>query len=945
EIVITAGHERLSDYIPRLHGGGGPERARDAEIPPPPGPALVRHVSPSPITPSQGLEGRHIALWHSHGWYHSEEDNRWTWQRPRMFTAVEDKLPMSFVLPFLVPMLENAGAVTLLPRERDFQTHEVIVDDESGADLQGRWTVAEDPGFQVGLVPLPKDVNPHAAGHHSVAQCVGPERSDAAVATWVPEIPADGDYAVTACYGAGPDRATDAAYVIRHAGGISEVRVNQRMGGHTWVYLGTYAFHEGRSHDAGSVSLVASSADAGATVSADAVRLGGGTGIVEMGERTSGYPRVLEATQYVLQHAGAPPEHTYRRGEDWSEYTQDYAGRGEWVNWLRGAPNGPNSDRDLPGERIPVDLSFAWHTDAGIRDGIVGTLVVHWPSGQLRDVDRQTHEVLVADTEFPDGRPRWLNRELADLIQSQIVEDIRASVSPNWTRRALREMNFAETRTPNVPAALLELASHQNFEDQTSLQDPRFRFLVSRAIYKGMLRWIASENGFDPIVAPLAPTHLAVEATGPGEFHLSWQPESDPLEPTAEPEGYLVYHREGGPRGDRWLVARGGGFGEPTFSEEPEVMIRSLDPSAIHCFRVTAINHGGESFPTTTLAAAWGGEDAPTALLVDAFDRIAPPRIVDEEGHQGFDRSIDRGVGYGTSHSLTGDQWSWDPAYAWSGDTYFTNDDPGHGASSGDLETETEVGNLFDHAALHVAPLHALGFTVHATTDEALRAEARAAWEEGGTATRGVDLIDWVLGEERTTPPPPWAADAGLVEPEFPALPAVDRQIITEYLLADGRLILSGAHWATDVVQPGPSELDESGVEFLQETLGVGWRADQATTTGEVRVSPQSPLAAVGDFTFESSLGRGVIYGCESPDAIEGYTRVIEAEERGEDDVRIPMGSVVLRYARARFGAAVLSQGPTPGRSLSLGFPLECIGDEETRQEIFAAAVEALMGD
>jgi fibronectin type III domain protein len=931
EILITAGRETLSDHIPRLHGGEGPERNLDAEIPPPAGPALVRPAFPAPITLSQGLEGRHIALWHSHGWYHSEDDDRWTWQRPRMFTAIEDMLPMSFVLPFLVPMLENAGAVTLLPRERDFQRHEVIVDDESGADLLGRWIVAEDPGFQTGIVPLPKDVNPHAQGHHSVAQCVDPERSDAATATWIPDIPADGDYAVTVCYGAAPDRATDAAYVIRHAGGISEVRVNQRMGNHTWVYLGTYAFHEGESHATGSVSLVASSSDADATVSADAVRFGGGMGIVEMGGRTSGYPRVLEATQYVLQHAGAPPEHTYRRGESWGEYTQDYAGRGEWVNWLHGAPNGPNSDRDLPGEGIPIDMSFAWHTDAGIKDGIYGTLMLYMPSGHLRVVDRGTREVRVPDTEFPDGRPRWLNRELADLIQSQIVGDIRASVSPDWTRRALRERDFAETRTPNTPTALLELASHQNFDDQTSLQDPRFRFLVSRAIYKGMLRWIASENDFDPVVAPLPPTHLAVEAAGAGDFHLSWQPQSDPLEPTAEAEGYLVYHREGGPRGDRWLVARGGGFGEPEFSEEPEVTIRGLDPAAIHCFRVTAINRGGESFPTTTLAAAWGGEDAPTALVVDAFDRIAPPRIVDEEERQGFDRSIDRGVGYGTSHSLVGDQWSWDPTYAWRGGTYFTNDDPGHGASSGDLETETEVGNLFDHAALHAAPLHALGFTVHGIADEALATAPDA------------DLVDWVLGEERTTSPPPWAADAGLMGLEFEALPEAHRAIITAYLESGGRLILSGAHWATDVVQPGSSALDEGGVEFLHEVLGVSWRADQATTTGEVLVSPQSPIAEVGDFAFEAGLGHGVIYGCESPDAIEGYTGVIEVED--EDDIEIPMGSVVLRYARARFGAAVLSQGPAPGRSLSFGFPLECIGDEETRLSLFAATVEALMGD
>ena len=37
----------------------------------------------------------------------------------------------SFVLPYLVPMLENAGAYVMLPRERDTQINEVIVDNDS----------------------------------------------------------------------------------------------------------------------------------------------------------------------------------------------------------------------------------------------------------------------------------------------------------------------------------------------------------------------------------------------------------------------------------------------------------------------------------------------------------------------------------------------------------------------------------------------------------------------------------------------------------------------------------------------------------------------------------------------------------------------------------------------------------------------------------------------
>ena len=63
---------------------------------------------------------------------------------------MEDLYTQSYVVPFLVPMLENAGANVLLPRERDWNVHEVIVDnDESGSGYleAGVWDNAPDSGF------------------------------------------------------------------------------------------------------------------------------------------------------------------------------------------------------------------------------------------------------------------------------------------------------------------------------------------------------------------------------------------------------------------------------------------------------------------------------------------------------------------------------------------------------------------------------------------------------------------------------------------------------------------------------------------------------------------------------------------------------------------------------------------------------------------------------
>lgn len=93
------------------------------------------------VVPSQGLAGRHIALWQSHGRYFDQPQNRWKWQRSQLWQTCEDLYTQSYVLPYLVPMLENAGACVMLPRERDVQKYEILADnDAAGAVPRGGGT-------------------------------------------------------------------------------------------------------------------------------------------------------------------------------------------------------------------------------------------------------------------------------------------------------------------------------------------------------------------------------------------------------------------------------------------------------------------------------------------------------------------------------------------------------------------------------------------------------------------------------------------------------------------------------------------------------------------------------------------------------------------------------------------------------------------------------------
>ena len=131
--------------------------------------------------------------------------------------------------------------------------------------------------------------------------------------------------------------------------------------------------------------------------------------------------------------------------------------------------------------RIPIDMALAFHSDAGVRDGdeVIGTLGIYF----TRDKGGR----------FEGGADRYRSRDLTDLVMTQIVADIRRTWEPEWMRRGMWNRSYYEARVPGVPTMLLELLSHQNFADMRLGNDPRFKFLVSRAVYKGILRYISSQ--------------------------------------------------------------------------------------------------------------------------------------------------------------------------------------------------------------------------------------------------------------------------------------------------------------------------------------------------------------------------------------------------------------------------------------------------------------------
>jgi hypothetical protein len=762
--------------------------------------AVVQNIS-KPAVPERGLFNRNIGLWNSHGWYYNGDLDRWEWQRPRLFSMVEDLIPTSFVLPYLVPMLENAGANVFLPRERDIQTNEVIVDNNGPAPGysekswgKARWASGLNQGFAVGNPPYNSGTNPFRLGTHRVVES---DTTPSAAATWVPTIPEKGEYAVYVSYCSYDNSIDDAQYTVHHLGGTTEFVVNQKSGGGTWIYLGTFSFAAGKDAEAGSVSLTNKSRMRGNILSADAVRFGGGMGIIARGGKTGGRPKYVEGSRYYLQFAGMPDTLVYNFSKDANDYRDDYQSRAEYLNYLTGAPYGPNGNRSERGLGIPIDLSMAFHTDAGItnNDTTIGTLSIY----SLPDAKR--------GTVFPDSVSRLANRDLADLVQTQIVNDVRAKYDPVWQRRQLRNGDYSEAVRPNMPSLLLELLSHQNYLDMKFVLDPRFRFDVARAIYKGMLRFLATEHATPYAVQPLPVTHFVAELNEKGNAVLRWKPRQDSIEPTARPSRYVVYQR----RGD-------GGFDNGTLSDSAGMVVTNMEPGTIYSFKVTAINDGGESFPSEILSVCRRSNGSKPVLIVNGFHRVSGPGVVESNSFEGFLSALDRGVPDRYDLGFTGEQYDFDRS-----SPFRSNDGPGHGASFAENEGRVIAGNTFDYPFVHGSALKACGLSFSSASSEALL--------DSMVSLNNYKFVDFILGKEKETHWPKLYGDS-VNQVQFRTMPPRMQQLIREYCNGGGNLFLSGAYVGSDLFSH-PKE-DSTSIKYAWKVMHFDWSTGHASRSGVV---------------------------------------------------------------------------------------------------------------
>ena len=376
--------------------------------------------------------------------------------------------------------------------------------------------------------------------------------------------------AVYLFFRAGENRVTDALVEIRHAGNVTRLKVNQERNDNRWLYLGSFYFDADEPNQGVSISNLS---DEDGYVIADAVRFGGGMGTQAgydpPGTEVSGYPRWQEAARYYC---------SYNQGPDWAcrtdtdDRTGDITARPLYSRW-RGA-----------------DLFISWHSNA-FNGEATGTRTITY----LYDSTNP-----LAD----------LNQDLRDDASNAVVQAIRAVFDSEWFG-ATSEMNLGEIRelADEIPGFLIETAFHDNPDDARYIVNPAFRSLVARAVIKSLIDRYAPGTG----LYPLPVQGFRIRHVGELRVRLEWENSTDPVWPDISiPDAYRIYtaHRLG-----------------RDFDHGPVQVTASsyeteLQPGVTTCFKVAALNDGGESLPSEVLCARLFEGSSANGLLVNGFDRF-----------------------------------------------------------------------------------------------------------------------------------------------------------------------------------------------------------------------------------------------------------------------------------------------------------------------------------
>ena len=272
--------------------------------------------------------------------------------------------------------------------------------------------------------------------------------------------------------------------------------------------------------------------------------------------------------------------------------------------------------------------------------------------------------------------------------------------------------------------------------------------------------------------------------------------------------------------------------------------------------------------------------------MVDGFQRLSGPLPVDNDSIRGFRLDVDPGVIDVKSPVYCGYQYlfsknSWDTI----------------GESGAELEGMILAGNTHDYCTLYTKDIISSGldYNISACVSSSLPAQDTSTFQ----------LINLIFGAQKQD-----GYSLGDYKTFTPAL----MQSISAYASRGGNLLLSGSFVGADM------------------------------QSAEERNFTQS----VFKYNYEQSLQLDSILGIDGMNTSVQVYHIPNEQHywvRTADVLRGMEGSFcTMLYKQTALPSAIAYQG-ADRRSLSFGFPLECIMDETVRRNIIAASVQYLLSN
>ena len=400
---------------------------------------------------------------------------------------------------------------------------------------------------------------------------------------------------------------------------------------------------------------------------------------------------------------------------------------------------------------------------------------------------------------------------------------------------------------------------------------------MARSLYKTVTRFINEGHGRPTIIQPLAPHNFKVEFTDNSHIRLAWKATEDNLEPSAYPNAYVVYTAIGA-----------SGYDNGTIVKKPFYDLQIV-PGIQYNFKVTAINRGGESFPTEELSAYRQEGATKNILVVNGFNRLSGPAVIDNGEQQGFELDKDPGVSYGLTAGWNGKQQEFSVS------RMGTEGPGGLGYGGDELAGRFIMGNDFSAVKAHTEAIaSARKYNIVSCSAQVLETE--------NINLSAYQAIDLILGLQRYT-----SHALGY----YKVLPKTLQNHLRSYTQKHGNLIVSGSYIGSDM-----QDINEQ--QFLTDVLKVSYQQNDSTTAGEFI----NGLGASFDIYRQTNPQH---YAATSVDRLNPITGAICA----------------MQYSDGT-SAAVGYQG-NDYHVFTTGFPLECIKSRETRNAIMRGILQYVM--